>query len=82
MCLEKTSPFIRMLLGALLGIVLGICFGLLFGLLIGWIASQFASPGMLAHDGPLSDFGFPAFLGMGAGAAIGAILGGIYANKK
>lgn len=79
MCLAKFSPFTRMFLGALAGVVLGIIFGLLFGLLIALISQQFSARGF---DGPGSEYGLAAFLGMGFGAIVGSILGATSANKK
>lgn len=81
MCLEKTPPFVRMLLGALLGIVLGIIFGLLFGLVIAWASGSLFPKTMGYGPGPMP-YEMASFLGMGAGAIIGSILGGIYGNKK
>ena len=72
--MKNLSPFARMLLGAVGGISLGIALGLVFGLLINWIAIQ-VSPLGPGKEMP------GAFLGMGAGAVIGSILGGIYANR-
>lgn len=79
---KKNSPFATMILGAISGIVLGIAFGLVFGVLIGYLASFFSPPGRMMMDGPLATYEFPAFLGMGAGAIIGAILGGLSFGKK
>ncbi len=81
MCLEKASPFTRMIMGALGGTILGIAFGLGFSFLIAFIAKQFASPQMMIN-GPLVDYEVPSFLGMGFGAIVGAVLGGTHANKK
>ena len=81
MYLEKASPFIRMLLGALLGTVLGIIFGLLFGLIIAWATSNLF-PKHMGYDPGSMPYEMASFLGMGAGAIIGSILGGIYGNKK
>lgn len=74
--MKNWSPFIKMLLGAVAGVLLGIGFGLIFGLLISWIAFNI---------GPKADVGIytgGSFLGMGAGAIIGSILGAVYANRK
>lgn len=83
MCLEKASPFVRLLVCSLVGIVFGIIFGLLFGLLIGWISNHFATFPLFG-GGPeqAAEYSIPAFLGMGFGAIIGAILGGLQANKR
>lgn len=80
MCLEKLSPFSRMVCYAIIGIVLGIIFGFLFSLLIAWVSQQFGTGFNEAGSAP--PYGMAVFFGMGCGAAIGAILGGIYANKK
>lgn len=84
MCLEKLSPFSRMLIGALIGIVLGILFGLLFGLLIAWVSMSFEtlSTAKAASLKAQNFYQMASFLGMGAGAIVGAILGGIAANHK
>lgn len=85
MCFEKLSPFTKMLIGALLGVVLGILFGLLFGLLIAWISmcfSAFNTAGFMPPNSP-ENYQMASFLGMGAGAIVGAILGGVaFMHKK
>lgn len=83
MCMEKLSPLTRMFLGALLGVILGIIFGLAFGVLIVWITHV---TGMTIGGKPAEfdqvPYALGSFLGMGAGAMIGAILGGVYSSKK
>lgn len=83
MCMEKLSPLTRMFLGALLGIILGIIFGLAFGTLIVWITHFM---GMTIGGEPAEfnqvPYALGSFLGMGAGAMIGAILGAVYSNKR
>lgn len=72
-----------MVLGALGGALLGIFSGLLLGLLIAWLAQAVGPTVMM--DGETINGGIYApakFLGMGAGAIVGAILGAIYSNKK
>lgn len=66
-----------MVLGAILGSLLGIFSGLVLGLLIGFLSMfvNYASDGNV-KDGP--PFQMIAFLGMGAGAVIGAIFGAIH----
>ncbi len=80
MCFEKLSPFPRMIVGAVLGILLGIFFGLLFGLLIAWITQQIATSSPF-YNSP-EEYSWPAFLGMGFGAIIGAILGAHCVRKS
>lgn len=81
MCLEKASPFVRMILGALGGAVIGIVSGLFLGILIAWLAGGVGT-GMMGSRA-MMEFYVPAkFMGMGAGAIVGAILGAIYANRK
>ncbi|MEK9132568.1 MAG: hypothetical protein AAB606_02575 [Patescibacteria group bacterium] len=84
MCLEKFSPFSKMLLGALIGVVLGIVFGLLFGLLIAFVSMCFGSSSAIGAlpPRPMDFYQMASFMGMGAGAIVGAILGGIAANHK
>ncbi|MEK7524229.1 MAG: hypothetical protein AAB588_04345 [Patescibacteria group bacterium] len=81
MCLEKASPFVRMIFGALGGALLGIFSGLFLGLLIAWLAGGIGS-GMMGSRAMMGFYVPAKFLGMGAGAIVGAILGAIYANKK
>jgi ABC-type lipoprotein release transport system permease subunit len=78
--MEKFSPLIRMFLGALLGVILGIIFGLAFGVLIVWI-THFAGMTM-ANPSDQIPYALGSFLGMGAGAMIGSILGAVYSNKR
>lgn len=61
---------------AISGSVLGILAGLGLGVLIGYIHMLLYGA---IKDSPQE---FASFLGMGCGAVIGAILGGITANKK
>lgn len=76
MYLKDCSPFFCMVIGAVGGALLGILFGLGLGLLISNI-SFYLEPN--SRGGPESIGGF---LGMGAGAVIGSVLGAIYSNKK
>ncbi|MEK7171348.1 MAG: hypothetical protein AAB739_00415 [Patescibacteria group bacterium] len=84
MCFEKFSPFTRMVLGALSGAAIGLMSGLLFGYIIGVIYLKLIittpSPDMGMME--MFPYGQSVFLGMSLGTIIGAILGGIYANKK
>lgn len=82
MCLEKLPPFGKMLIGAIGGALLGIFSGLVLSFLISFISIGLIGKDVaMTKDGPWQ-YGFSSFFGMGAGAMIGAILGGIYANKK
>ena len=81
MCLEKLPPFPRMIVSALGGTVVGIAFGLGFGLVIAFVTMQFGN-GQIVSDVPFRSYEFPAFLGMGFGAIVGAVLGGTHANRK
>jgi hypothetical protein len=81
MCFEKYSPFTRMVLGAISGALLGIFAGLVLSFLISFISTFLMGDAGMMKDGPWQ-YGISSFFGMGAGAMIGAILGGVYANKK
>ena len=73
-----------MVLGALSGAAIGLMSGLLFGYIIGVIYLKLIittpSPDMGMME--MFPYGQSVFLGMSLGTIIGAILGGIYANKK
>lgn len=78
---ERLNSFLRLLLGSVLGIILGIALGLGFSLIIAWISShvQPIDPSMPPKE---NLYGIASFLGMGFGAVVGAILGGITFFKK
>lgn len=78
MNLERLSPFWRMVAGAIGGISLGILFGLLFSLVIAWIAQQFS----IGDVKEPMEYGIAVFFGMGAGAIVGGIMGGIMNSRK
>lgn len=80
MCIEKLSPFGRVILHAFLGIASGIVFGLFFSVIIAWISGQLNS--VPNADGPVGNYGFSSFLGMGFGSIIGAIVGAVHGSKK
>lgn len=74
---KKIHLFSRVFLVALFGVVLGIVVGLVFGALISFISTLFASG---SYDSP--PLGFGVFMGMGAGAIIGGIMGAIAGMRK
>ena len=71
---------IKMLQNALLGVVLGILFGLFFGLIITAIANLVDCGAFVCKKAVPTQMG--AFLGMGAGAIIGAIMGSLQNLRK
>lgn len=76
------DPFVRMAAHATLGAVLGVLVGFLISFLIQTLY-KFAFPGdyvaMLKNDGPV---GIIPFFGMGFGAFIGGILGGVVGIRR
>lgn len=76
------DPFVRMAVYATLGAVLGILVGFLLSLLI-QVLYQFGFPSdyvaLLKDDGPV---GIIPFFGMGFGAILGGVFGGIVALRK
>ena len=90
MCFGKfleNRPFTRMITHSVMGILCGIVFGFLFALLIAFIANKvgvYMTPTDLnyARYGNVMPYDFATFVGMGLGAVVGAILGGVSANKK
>jgi hypothetical protein len=67
-----------MLLGGVLGITIGIILGLGFSLIIAWIAGHI-QPGNTESIPPVN---IASFLGMGFGAVVGGIMGGVVFSKK
>lgn len=79
--LNSNSSFVRMSTGAMLGIALGVAGGLVFSIVIATISGFFAS-GMNGNGSAGIPLEVATFLGMGAGAIIGAILGGVHYSRK
>lgn len=74
---NKTDPLIKIINKSLTGALAGLFSGLVFGLLI-WTLTSLLSDGSMAEP-PIQ---LAAFLGMGAGTAIGAVLGGVAGLKN
>ena len=76
------DPFVRMAAHALLGAVLGVFAGFLLSFLI-QVLYKSAFPGdyvaMLKNDGPV---GIIPFFGMGFGAVMGGLLGGVVGIRR
>ncbi|PJC36728.1 hypothetical protein CO046_04175 [Candidatus Peregrinibacteria bacterium CG_4_9_14_0_2_um_filter_53_11] len=77
MKIKDMHPFNRMVLGAFSGSLLGMAAGLIISYIIFVILLQIPSGG--AETIPTQ---LPLFLGMGGGAVIGSLLGGISINKN
>ncbi len=81
MCFEKYSPLARAILGGFLGVVVGIVSGIAFSSLIVLVIHLLHSGAALPRP-ELPPYAIAQFLGGGAGAIIGSIVGAIYSNKK
>lgn len=90
MCFGKfleNRPFTRMTAHSLMGAVSGMVFGFLFAMLIAFIANKvgvYTAPAVPTYptSTDVMPYNFAAFLGMGFGTLVGAIMGGVSANKK
>ncbi len=73
---KKIEKFRGLLVYAVLGILVGIVIGFLAGLLIGEIVH------LIDDSGDMIPIAMTTFLGMGWGALIGGIFGGVFGYKE